>query len=264
MTRAAVRVEAAGATSPGRIREHNEDSHLAAAPLFLVADGLGGHAHGEAASRAVTAAFAHLVGQERVTPEDLLRTVDEASRSVAALAASGGAPGSTLSGVALAAHAGTPCWLVFNVGDSRTYLLEDGRLDQLTVDHSAVVHSPEAGSSTRNVITRAIGAGTRRAPITDHWLVPIRPGHRVLVCSDGLTNELTNQLILACLLSEPDPRSAAQRLVQAAVEAGGRDNVTVVVVDAVAVEAAPAPEQSADTVPDTVEPGMPGLEMRLS
>lgn len=247
-------VASAGVSDAGVVRDHNEDSYFTARPVFLVADGLGGHARGEVASRAVTEAFTEVAGQEWLTSEQLLDAVNDAAARVRALAGDGPAPGSTLSGVALTHQAGTPCWLVFNIGDSRTYLLDDARFTQLTVDHAAVRKVGGDGGVSRNVITRAIGAGLERPPMTDQWILPARSGQRILVCSDGLTNELSDPLIQACLMEEQDAHEAAKLLVRAARDAGGRDNITVVIVDAVVVTAQPAATDDGDTLPDITAP----------
>ena len=237
------RVRAGGATDAGQLRDHNEDSYLVAQPVFLVADGMGGHARGAAASSAVVTAFEPLAGQAWLTAEGLSAGVARAAQAVAGLAEAGGSPGSTLAGVGLAEQGGRPYWFVFNIGDSRVYLLRQGTLEQASADHSRVQELLEAGVAAeeihvgRNVITRALGGGSGSHPTVDRWLVPAALGDRVVVCSDGLTGEVTEVLMLAALASEQHPEWAARQLVRAAVDAGGRDNVTAVVVDAVEVAA---------------------------
>lgn len=227
--------------------------------MFLVADGMGGHSRGEVASRAVVDAFRPLSSGEWVNASDLAMAVSRAQRAVEGLRDGGHAePGSTLAGVALSEQGGRPCWLVFNIGDSRTYRLRAGELEQVSVDHSQVqALIDEAGysaakarrSAPRNVITRAIGAGLLEPQAADEWLLIAAPGDRLLICTDGLTTELTDHLIAATLLSAPEPAAAAQALVDAAVTAGGRDNVTVIVVDAVVVDSpAAVPGDDVDTV----------------
>jgi protein phosphatase len=129
----------------------------------------------------------------------------------------------------------------------------------VSVDHSVVQEMVDTGSLTaseaatdrrRNVVTRAIGAGGASDP--DFWMLPVHPGDRLLVCSDGLTGEVGDAAIEAVLRSERDPQVAADRLVAAAREAGGRDNITAVVVDAVDVE---EPDLDDDTRPR--EPSVP-------
>jgi PPM family protein phosphatase len=149
--------------------------------------------------------------------------------------------GTTVAGVALVEQAGSPHWLVFNVGDSRVYRLTAEGIEQLSVDHSEVSELVAAKRLTpedarthplRNVVTRSVG--TWPAPVPDTWLVPMRPDDIVLVCSDGLTGEIEDDriapLIAPLLAGDTDLEGAAQALVSAAVAAGGRDNVTVVLV----------------------------------
>ena len=243
-TEAAFSVAWGAATHPGNLRAENQDSLLARPPIFLVADGMGGHERGREASSLVVRAFDEASVRPTVTPHDLGAATTAATSLVHGLGTSGpGAPGSTVSGVGLALHQNRPCWLVFNIGDSRTYLLRAGEIEQVTVDHSRVQELLDAGVAAadashqvgRNVITRAIGGGSQRVPMADQWLVPAEEGDRMLVCSDGLTGELTDQLIAATLMSCGEPADAAEQLVSSAVAAGGRDNVTVVVVDALTV-----------------------------
>lgn len=241
MSSTAFEVTAGAATHPGQVRAHNEDAFLAQSPIFLVADGMGGQARGEAASAAAVKEFQSLVGRPSVTVEDLESVAVQVGASVRALADSDGAPGSTVSGVGLTVSDGVPCWLVFNVGDSRTYLLSDGKLEQITVDHSRVQEMVAAGlidreearvHRDRNVITLAFGAGLRYVPAFDMWLLPAIHGDRVLICSDGVSGELTDPLIAATMMQPISPQEIADTLVSAAVNAGGRDNVTAVVVEA--------------------------------
>lgn len=222
-------VKFGAATDQGRVRTHNEDSYLTAPPVFVVADGMGGHSRGEAASRAVVDAFSNVATQRWVTTDDVIGCVERAAKSVQALQGELKAPGSTVSGVALSQQAGVPCWLIFNIGDSRTYLVRDDALTQISVDHSAA-RDPKNPHAPRNVITRALGAGLKQRAVADQWLIPAAVGDRLLVCSDGLTGELSDQLIAATLIDRPDPQQAARTLVDSALQAGGHDNVTAVVV----------------------------------
>lgn len=230
-------------TDRGLRRRVNEDSYLAAAPLFLVADGMGGHQAGEVASAAVIDAFSTLVGRPSLTIDDMRDALRQARRTVDALPSGGGAgAGTTLTGVVIADVDGEGYWLTINLGDSRTYRLSEGVLEQISVDHSVVQElvdsgqlPPEAAShdSRRNVITRAIGAGSDAEP--DFWLIPAEQGDRILVCSDGLSGELDVTRIDAVLRAEADPQAAATRLVHEAILHGGRDNITALVVDATMV-----------------------------
>jgi PPM family protein phosphatase len=228
------------ATHTGLRRRANEDSHLAESPVFLVADGMGGHEAGEVASALAVAAFAELTGASALRPADLDAAFDRAARSIKGLAHTGSRrAGTTVSGVALAENEGRAYWLVFNLGDSRTYRLADGALEQISVDHSVVQELVDGGSldrasaathPDRNVITRALGAGGTYQP--DYWLVPLEAGDRILICSDGVSGELDDDAIARVLREEPLAQDAATRLVHEGVLRGGRDNLTAVVVDA--------------------------------
>lgn len=236
-------VRSGAATDAGLRRTLNEDAFLAEAPLFLVADGMGGHAAGEVASAAVIAEFAGLSGRASVSVDDVREAFERAQDRVLTLPAGAGAgAGTTLSGVVITEMNGDGYWLTINLGDSRTYRLSGGALEQVSVDHSYVQELVDSGElspeeayvdSRRNVITRAIGAGTVAVP--DFWLLPAEAGDRILVCSDGVSGELSSEQIARVLRSEPDAQQAATRLVHEAMLHGGRDNVTAVVVDALEV-----------------------------
>jgi protein phosphatase len=237
-----VQLSADARSDVGRRRAANEDACLAVAPVFAVADGMGGHEAGAQAS-------AEVVGALRDTlciggPVDLIQVstaIDEASRRTAALAATTArGAGSTLSGVILVVHEGRPHWLIVNVGDSRVYRLIGGFLEQLTVDHSLVQERIDAGvlrdderatAPDKNVITRALGSVDARA---DSWLMPVTTGERLLVCSDGLHGELSDEQLREILVAGGRPSATTAALIQAANRAGGRDNVTAVVVDVLA------------------------------
>jgi len=241
MTGSPIEVVHGAATHPGLRRSANEDAHLAATPLFLVADGMGGHDSGAAASAAVVAEFALLVGRESLGVDDIREVLRRARTAVEAIGSTVRAAGTTLTGVAIADVGGAGYWLTVNVGDSRTYRFANGELEQISVDHSLVQEMLDAGvlapadvaGQRRNEITRAIGAGSGGEP--DFWLVPAEPGDRILVCSDGLSGEVDAARIAEVLARVGDPQEAATRLVHEAMVRGGRDNITVVVVDAVRV-----------------------------
>jgi PPM family protein phosphatase len=251
-----ITVAAGAATDTGLRRRINEDSHLAASPLFLVADGMGGHQAGEIASAAVIAEFTTLVGRDSLSIDDVQESLRRARRRVEELPAGAGAgAGTTLSGVVVADVEGEGYWLAINLGDSRTYRLSEGEFEQISVDHSVVQELVDAGQldrdaasrdARRNVITRAIGAGSDGE--ADFWLIPAEAGDRILVCSDGLSGELEEPRLDAILRGEKDPQAAATRLVHEAMLHGGRDNITAIVVDAVVVQSRSA---SADALADT-------------
>ena len=236
-----VTVAAAMATDAGLVRRVNEDAALAEWPVYLVADGMGGYEAGDRASAAVADAFRRHVAGHRVASIATVRdALADAADGVAVV--SGGTErgaGSTVSGVAVVDDEGEPAWLVFNVGDSRVYRHHGSELEQLTVDHSLgqeLVDGGElrredlAGFDRRNVITRAIGAHDSTA---DSWLLPVVNGERLLICSDGLTSEVSDEGIRATLTMNGRPESAASALVQRARQSGGRDNITVVVIDVI-------------------------------
>ena len=224
------------ATSTGRVRRVNEDSYLVLPPIFAVADGMGGHDAGEVASAVAIDVLARYARGGPLSVDAVLAALDEANRAVIG---HGEAQrmGTTVTGLAsLVTPAGSQL-MVFNVGDSRVYRLAGDQFGQLTVDHSEVQELVLAGAITpeqarthprRNIVTRALGSDFVVRP--DHWLLPPLAGDRYLVCSDGLTGELTDEEILPLLLAD-DPQQAAAALVAAADGAGGHDNTTVIVVD---------------------------------
>lgn len=242
MAESPITVLVGAATHAGLRRAVNEDSHLADAPLFLVADGMGGHDAGAAASALVVEEFGRLAGAASLGIQDMRNALRRARARVHALEAGQRAAGTTLSGVVIADVGGAGYWLTVNVGDSRTYRYSGGVLEQISVDHSVVQELIDAGELAaadavhdrrRNEITRAIGAGSDGEP--DFWLVPAEPGDRMLVCSDGLSGELDAERLRRVLAETADPQEAATRLVHEAMVRGGRDNITAVIVDAVTV-----------------------------
>ena len=243
----------AAKTDTGLRREVNEDSFLAQAPIFAVADGMGGHAAGDFASAAVVTRLAEHGGKPVISTGDidasLHRAVQDMSRG-AGVTDEGS--GTTVTGVALGIISDEPTWIVYNIGDSRVYRLVGGVLEQLTTDHSIVQELVDAGQITReeadthphsNVITRAVGF--HEAPIPDYRAIAIEPGMRLLVCSDGLTKELTSYGIRHFLVANDRAEKAAAQLVDAALGNGGRDNITVVVIDVLAIARPSARQQSA-------------------
>lgn len=237
-------------TDVGLVREANEDAYLAAPPVFVVADGMGGHEGGDVASTIVVEEFGRLAeagydpraGVETVAA--VLRTCQE---RIAAYAVTQRAHG-----IDRRLHAGTtavvallvetddgPQWLLANVGDSRVYRFTDGVLAQVSVDHSLVQELVDAGTITeqdasvhpeRNVITRALG--NAEAVDADYFLLPAPAVQRLLLCTDGVSGLIDDEEIAQVLAASDDPRDAADQLVTAALAAGGTDNATAVVVDA--------------------------------
>ena len=233
-------IVAALASHVGRVRKHNEDAGLVLPRLVAVADGMGGHAAGEVASGLAVDALRPLGSSDELRPREVLDGVLTANRAILESAAqhpeqTGMA--TTLAGLAQVVVGGSAHWAAFNIGDSRVYRVVDGRLTQVSQDHSEVAElvslgllTPEEAliSPARNIVTRCLG----RDPLepVDSWVFPPHAGERFLLCTDGLTNELRDPAIARILLDGDDPQAIADRLVEAAVESGGRDNVTVVVV----------------------------------
>jgi PPM family protein phosphatase len=253
-----MQVESAAASDVGRVRAVNEDSYLTLPQMAVVADGMGGHACGDVASALTVATFGVLGQISPLLPETVIGGVAQANRAIleetARLPERQGM-GTTVAGVALVDQGGSPHWLVFNVGDSRVYRVADGAVLQLTVDHSEVADLVAAGTITaadarthplRNVVTRSLG--TMPAPAPDTWLLPAEPGDRFLICSDGLYAELDDRQIATVLAGAAGLAEGAQALVDAAVDAGGRDNVTVVLA-AGSLRPGAAEEVAATTLP---------------
>ncbi len=233
------------ATDTGLVRSVNQDLAVETSSLFAVADGMGGHAGGEVASRlavdALTAAFGR-----HPTGSGLSEAVSEANAVVWQHSMDNPelrGMGTTLTALSLVNEDGQDVLALVNVGDSRSYRFHDGELSQITTDHSLAEEMVRTGELTeaeaevhphRHILTRALGVASSVA--VDLWRIqPIR-GDRYLLCSDGLTNELGADQISEVLSSIPDPGRAAELLVQAARTHGGSDNITVVVVDVVVGE----------------------------
>jgi protein phosphatase len=233
----------AARTDTGHKRQANEDSAVVGFPIFAIADGMGGHSAGDRASAIVVERLGRERGAAFLDLARLESAIVEAAHDIDALG--DGMPagvGTTLTGAALVVDDGEPVFAVFNIGDSRVYRFENNELTQLTVDHSVVQELVDAGMLERrdaehhpeaNVITRAIGF--HDDPDPDVWAVPAHAGLRLLMCSDGLTKEVGDDRIRLHLAAGMPPGETAAALVDAALAAGGRDNVTVVVVDVLAV-----------------------------
>ncbi|MGH9117303.1 MAG: Stp1/IreP family PP2C-type Ser/Thr phosphatase [Acidimicrobiales bacterium] len=233
------------ATDVGRVRTNNEDSMLVLDRLFAVADGMGGHRAGEVASQLAVQALEQTFGgtEHNPTVEQLIEAVRRAN--IAIIEESLTNPehrgmGTTITALAPIDMNGEETLAVINVGDSRTYRFHDGELEQLTEDHSLVQEmvrdgrlSPEEAAThpQRNIVTRALGV---EPDLDVDWLtVTPYAGDRYVLASDGLFDEIDDAKIAGVMRRFPDPYVAAEELVRLANEAGGRDNVTVVVVDVV-------------------------------
>jgi PPM family protein phosphatase len=242
------------ATDVGQVREVNEDAFLAEPPVFVVADGMGGHEGGDVASAIVAEEFGALAGQEydaRGGAEQVATTLRACQQRIAEYGAQQG-PGrrrrwyaGTTAVVALLVHDDEgPRWLVANLGDSRAYRVGPDGLEQVSVDHSLVQELVDSGKISedevathpkRHVITRALG-GPDLAE-ADFFQLPLTSAERLVLCSDGVTGMIDEAAMETILRETDDPRDAADRLVAAAVSAGGEDNATAVVVDVVGLAA---------------------------
>lgn len=222
-------------TDTGRQRNANEDSYFTKAPLFVVADGMGGAQAGEVASKAAAESFAGELPEappERLleeTIESANRTIHELARKDPSLAGMG-----TTTTAAIVDLEGEEV-AIGHVGDSRAYRLRGGRFEQLTRDHSLVEEMRRKGQLTdaqaedhpqRSIITRALGPEPEVQ--VDVQTVPAQDGDVFLICSDGLTTMLDDEAIAAILTRATSLSSAARALVDEANRAGGRDNITVV------------------------------------
>src|SRR2546421_5051913 len=221
-------------TDTGRQRRDNEDSAFARAPVFVVADGMGGAQAGEVASQIATEAFEAGLDGSGSAEERLAGRVREANRRIydrsrAELGREG--MGTTLT----AAYLGDGSVSIAHVGDSRAYLFRDGELTRLTQDHSLVDELVRRGKLTeeqaaehpqRSIITRALGPEPDVE--VDTWTYPVRRDDVLMLCSDGLTSMVSEERIAQVLASTESLDEAADRLIQEANEAGGRDNITVV------------------------------------
>ena len=256
-----MRLVFAAATDVGRMRTNNEDSYLSSQPVAAVADGMGGHSAGEVASAIAIEELTALRDRgpwenETAATDDLKQAILRANRRIREMAAGDrrlNGMGTTL--VALLEDGDMVH--VANVGDSRGYLLRQGELSQVTVDHSLVQElvddgrlSPEDAERhpQRSVITRALGIDPEVE--FDLFTYKLQVGDRLLLCSDGLSDVVEPAQIRKVLLRVPSAQRAARELVTVANEQGGPDNITVIVVDAVDEATAEAQEAGGDTTGD--------------
>jgi len=249
----------------GILRVQNEDSMLVQEGLFVVADGMGGHNAGEVASAMATGMLksAHANGiADAKELGDLIKEINVQIFQSAAAKTEQSGMGTTLTALAITPSDQTlgensvATATVANIGDSRTYLLRNGEFRQVSVDHSYVQELVSDGLITReeartharrNIVTRALGI----EPVVgvDTWTLPLIAGDRYVLCSDGLVDEVTDADITTCLKRITDPQKTANELVAMANTNGGRDNITVIVVDVLAES--DKPETKLETKPET-------------
>jgi protein phosphatase len=227
-------------TDVGRVRERNEDSYLIREPLFAVADGMGGHLGGDVASSMVVDALENAEVEADQPLGPLVELIKKANQDI--LERGDADQGLKGMGTTLTAVVTDNDKLYLaHIGDSRAYLLRDGRLQRLTRDHTLVERMVEEGRlepdqarhhPQRNILTRTLG-NDEDVEVDDLTVDPIQPGDRVLLCTDGLSGMVDDEQIERVLVGESDPQRACDRLIELAIEAGGEDNVTVVVLDLV-------------------------------
>ena len=275
-------------THPGQIRPDNEDHLHASDGIYVVADGMGGHEAGEIASALAVEKIRDVLIAEDLAPtaERVVEAITDANGDIfrAAIANPGqNGMGTTITAIAVIedpmAGRGAPniddndgldvdkvtpvvprdqpeALVLANVGDSRTYLLRHGRLRRVTIDHSYVQELVSTGHITddearthprRNIITRALGIEPDVK--VDWWTLPLVRGDRFVLCSDGLVDEIADPEITRVLKEVADPQAAVDQLIEMANEAGGRDNVTIIVVDVLEGDDPPDPTQELDLTP---------------
>lgn len=234
-------LRAGAATSSGKRRPHNEDAHAVGDRLCLVADGMGGHAAGDVAAALAVESLVESLAAVAVPGRDDLtsavRSANAAIRDVASRTPSAAGMGTTVVGAAVVAADAGQAVAVFHVGDSRCYRWHAGELRLVTRDHSLVQQLVDAGRLSPadaeahpmgNVVTRALGVDDEVDP--DVVVIAQAPC-RLLLCSDGLHDELPARAIGRVLAGIDDPQVAAERLVDLVLLGPARDNVTAVVVD---------------------------------
>jgi protein phosphatase len=261
-------------TDVGMVRQQNEDSFLAEETLFVVADGMGGHNAGEVASALAVTTLKAGARLGIDTTEDFRELVQQANSAIYTASlddSTQSGMGTTVTALSIV-EGEEPRVLVANVGDSRAYLWRSGALSRLSVDHSYVqelvnegIITPEAARvhPRRNIVTRALGID--RSVMVDVFTHFVRTGDRIVLCSDGLVDEVADVEIARVLGQHTDPQETAEALVMVANTNGGRDNTTVIVVDVLDDISEPIASSAPDnTAPmqspsvDTIDSGLVG------
>jgi PPM family protein phosphatase len=261
--------DTAGTTDVGRQRSTNEDSLFCTPPYFAVADGMGGAKAGEVASGLAVKVFEEQGGEDAQEPAEaqLTRMLQEANRRIFELSTddeSRRGMGTTLT----AAKVASGDVSLAHVGDSRAYRLRDGTLEQLTKDHSLVAELERSGQISaeaaehhpqRSIITRALGPEPDVE--VDTYTVPGRPGDVFLLCSDGLTSMVSDDEVASILRGVDSLEEAAETLVRAANQSGGKDNITVVLFRLEEAAADEESESSAPAADETVAGGLHATDL---
>jgi protein phosphatase len=259
-------------TDVGMVRQQNEDSFLAEETLFVVADGMGGHNAGEVAS---ALAITTLKAGARLgidTTEDFRELVQQANSAIYTASlddSTQSGMGTTVTALSIV-EGKEPRVLVANVGDSRAYLWRSGALSRLSVDHSYVqelvnegIITPEAARvhPRRNIVTRALGID--RSVMVDVFTHFVRTGDRIVLCSDGLVDEVADNEIARVLGQHTDPQETAEALVMVANTNGGRDNTTVIVVDVLDDISEPMASSAPDNTAPMQSPSVDAIDSEL-
>jgi protein phosphatase len=236
-----VPISAAARTDAGLRRPSNQDAYYAGRSIWAVADGMGGHAAGEIASSLVVEALAEADSLEVLKPSAVVAALQRANRRILDYGRDhyeSRGLGSTVAGLARVMVGNAEHWAIFNVGDSRVYRCLNQVMTRATIDHSEIEELINQGEITRdearqhqrrNVITRSMGSDP--APQVDQWVLPPTPGERFVICTDGLTGELTDEQIAQVALADQDPAAVVEQLLSLALLSGGRDNISIIVVD---------------------------------
>jgi protein phosphatase len=257
-----MRAVVAAGTDIGHVREGNEDTYLVMDPLFVIADGMGGHRGGEVASTLAVETMEHLFSLGEGTLAELVREANRAVFERSTLERAVAGMGTTLTAAVIE---GDRVHLA-HVGDSRAYLLRDGELRQLTEDHTLVHRMVLEGELTeaeaevhphRSILTRSIGVDGNVD--VDEIDLDAKPGDRLLLCSDGLTGMLPDPRIAEILRDEPDPNTAVERLIDEANEAGGVDNITALLIDLQEGDPTPRPVSAIGTQAEPRAPAEAGV-----
>lgn len=245
-------MRASGQTDIGKVRSVNQDTYkiLPDNNIYIVADGMGGHAAGDKASQLAVKTISEILLQynpetETLSPEDeeersisieeVLRFALESANEQILLASMGNQhlQGMGTTAIIALVHGGT--LYLGHIGDSRTYLIRNEQIQQVSEDHSVVQQLVKAGAITadeaeshpyKNVITKCLGMQNKIEP--DTLVFPLEEGDRFLMCSDGLSNMVTNEVILEEIKRSSDPEPTCQSLIDLANDGGGTDNITVV------------------------------------
>lgn len=262
-----IRATAGACTHVGQIRQGNEDSFVAIDGLYVVADGMGGHSAGEVASEIAVRTLAEIhtsTNPGMTTPTQVADAIATANTAIFLESlddSEKAGMGTTLTALVVTDPAAHEV-VIANIGDSRTYLWRSGALRQITVDHSHVQTLVERGAISaaearthyqRNIVLRALGIDT--SIDVDLFPMTVLDGDRFILCSDGLVDEADDTEIENELRMTSEPQQLAQSLVDLANQHGGRDNITVVVVDFAVIDdpsAAPVGDTSNEA---SVSPG---------